>query len=67
MAHAASLAQALARGLTADRTDYAAVLGAWGRGFWEELDFRTEAARQQRFRDEVPLLSRLSVWRSGSF
>ena len=53
MARAAAVYQRIARALTNDQTDYQAVLGAWGQGFWSELDFQREAVSQQFFRDEL--------------
>ena len=53
MARAAAVYEKVARALTSDRTDYQAVLGAWGQGFWSELDFQREAASQQFFKNEV--------------
>ena len=53
MARASEIYERFARSFSADRTDYQAVLGAWGRGFYSELDFNAEAANQQHFIDEV--------------
>ena len=53
MARASEFYERFARSFSADQTDYQAVLGAWGRGFYSELDFEAEAASQQHFIDEV--------------
>ena len=53
MGRAAQVVETFVRSISADRTDFQAVLQAWGRGFYSELDFQEEAKSQQFFRDQL--------------